>query len=83
MAPFPQIAGTASSLLGFIQMGLAAVVTIGVGHLLVDSPAPLGASMVACSLLAVALSGRVMRRHAPAGGAAVSATPSTATITKE
>lgn len=83
MAPFPQIAGTASSLLGFIQMGLAALVTIGVGHILEDSPAPLGASMVACSLLAVALSGRVLHRHIPTASAAESVIPSTATVTRE
>jgi DHA1 family bicyclomycin/chloramphenicol resistance-like MFS transporter len=32
VGPFPRIAGSASALLGFFQMGLAAVVGIAVGH---------------------------------------------------
>ncbi|MBU0725534.1 MAG: multidrug effflux MFS transporter [Alphaproteobacteria bacterium] len=32
IGPYPKMAGTASALLGFLQMGLAALVGIGVGH---------------------------------------------------
>jgi DHA1 family bicyclomycin/chloramphenicol resistance-like MFS transporter len=32
IGPFPKVAGSASALLGFFQMGLAALVGIAVGH---------------------------------------------------
>jgi DHA1 family bicyclomycin/chloramphenicol resistance-like MFS transporter len=41
LRPFPQIAGTASALLGFIQMGLSSLGGALVGALLVDSPRPM------------------------------------------
>jgi MFS transporter, DHA1 family, multidrug resistance protein len=45
LAPFPHIAGTASALLGFIQMGLSALGTAAVGALLKASPQPMLAAM--------------------------------------
>jgi len=43
MQPFPERAGAASSLLGVLQMSLAALVGVAVGHMLGDSPLPLPA----------------------------------------
>lgn len=37
LLPFPQMAGTASALMGFVQMGVSAIAGIGVGVLLKDS----------------------------------------------
>lgn len=56
LAPFPHIAGTASALLGFIQMGLSAVATALVGALLRDSPQPMLIAMFAFTLGAFLLS---------------------------
>jgi DHA1 family bicyclomycin/chloramphenicol resistance-like MFS transporter len=41
LRPFPHIAGTASALLGFIQMGLSSSATALVGLYLKDTPAPM------------------------------------------
>ncbi|PLW70846.1 multidrug effflux MFS transporter [Pseudohalioglobus lutimaris] len=62
MAPFPQMAGTASALLGFIQMGLSAVSTALVGTLLTDSPQPMLMAMVAVNCGALVLAARVFLR---------------------
>ncbi|GAB6050600.1 Bcr/CflA family multidrug efflux MFS transporter [Hydrogenophilus islandicus] len=43
LAPYPKIAGAAASLLGFSQMGIAAVAGTTVGHLLNDTPYPMAA----------------------------------------
>ncbi|RLQ22111.1 Bcr/CflA family efflux MFS transporter [Seongchinamella sediminis] len=56
LAPFPQIAGTASALLGFIQMGLSAVAAALVGAVLSDSPQPMLIAMFAITLGAFLLS---------------------------
>lgn len=61
LQPFPNIAGTASALLGFIQMGVSASASAAAGLLLVDSPRPMVLIMTAASLLAVALCSRVYR----------------------
>ena len=61
MAPFPQMAGTASALLGFIQMGLSALATALVGALLTDSPQPMLIAMVAFNGGALLLAVRVFR----------------------
>ncbi len=65
MAPFPHIAGTASALLGFLQMGLSALGTALVGVLLKDTPQPMLASMVAFTLCGLALALRVYLRRTP------------------
>ncbi len=61
LAPFPHIAGTASSLLGFLQMGLSAVICALVGALLKDSPQPMLAIMFLANFVALILSVRAMR----------------------
>jgi DHA1 family bicyclomycin/chloramphenicol resistance-like MFS transporter len=55
MEHFPHIAATNSSLFGFLQMGLSAVITAAVGGVLVTSPLPMILTMAAIQLLAVAL----------------------------
>jgi DHA1 family bicyclomycin/chloramphenicol resistance-like MFS transporter len=55
LAPFPHIAGTASSLLGFIQMGLSSSAAALVGQLLDDSAQPMLAAMFAMSLACLVL----------------------------
>lgn len=63
LKPFPTLAGTASSLLGFIQMSLSALITGAVGHLLADSPGPLMVSMLAITAGAAAVAGWVLLRQ--------------------
>lgn len=63
LRPFPHIAGTASALLGFIQMSLSASATALVGTFLKDSPAPMLYFMFASTLVALALCGALHRRH--------------------
>ncbi|MEQ8516849.1 MAG: multidrug effflux MFS transporter [Chromatocurvus sp.] len=63
LKPFPAMAGTASSLLGFIQMSLSALITGAVGHLLADSPQPLMVSMLAIAIAATAVAGWVLARY--------------------
>lgn len=46
LQPYPHMAGTASALLGFIQMGLSAVAGAVVGLLLVDSVLPMAITML-------------------------------------
>ena len=62
LRPFAHIAGTASALLGFVQMGLAALVTALVGQLLVDSPLPLILCMLGAAVLGLVLAGWVQWR---------------------
>jgi len=50
IGPFPRMAGAASALLGFFQMGLAALVGIAVGH---GSARSALAMMVAIALVAL------------------------------
>lgn len=64
LRPFPHIAGTASSLLGFIQMSMSAAATALVGAFLKDTPTPMLVSMVLVTLLALGLSIRVYQRYA-------------------
>jgi len=63
LRPFPHIAGTASALLGFIQMSLSASASALVGTFLQDTPQPVLAFMCLITLLAVGLSTRVYQRH--------------------
>jgi len=55
LRPFPQIAGTASALLGFIQMAISAVSSALVGLLLTTSPQPMVLTMVTISAISLAL----------------------------
>jgi DHA1 family bicyclomycin/chloramphenicol resistance-like MFS transporter len=62
LAPYPKMAGAASSLMGFLQMGLAALVGLVVGHGVAGSQTVLPATVAACTLLVplcyIALVGR-------------------------
>jgi DHA1 family bicyclomycin/chloramphenicol resistance-like MFS transporter len=60
MMPFPERAGSASSLVGICQMTLSALVGLGVGHLLTRtgnslSALPLPVTILAMGLCALAL----------------------------
>jgi DHA1 family bicyclomycin/chloramphenicol resistance-like MFS transporter len=56
LRPYADIAGTASALLGFVQMALSGVATALVGAYLLDSPAPLLNFMLFISVVALVLS---------------------------
>ena len=64
---YPQMAGTASSLLGFIQMSFAATVTAIVGTLLQDTPTPMVLSILTGAFFSVPL-GLYLYRQRPAAG---------------
>lgn len=53
MKPFDQNAGSASALLGFIQMGLGSLATVVVGLLDIKTILPLGLCILTCSLLGI------------------------------
>nr|WP_238549449.1 multidrug effflux MFS transporter [Congregibacter litoralis] len=55
MEHFPRIAATNSSLFGFLQMGLSAVITVAVGSVLVSSPLPMIITMAVTQVLALLL----------------------------
>jgi DHA1 family bicyclomycin/chloramphenicol resistance-like MFS transporter len=55
MEHFPKIAGTNSSLFGFLQMGLSAVITGAVGSVLVSSPLPMIVTMAVTQIMALLL----------------------------
>lgn len=55
MAPFPAIAGTASALMGFVQMTIASLAGITVGWFLVDEPMPMALTICACGALSTLL----------------------------
>jgi DHA1 family bicyclomycin/chloramphenicol resistance-like MFS transporter len=59
LLPYPHMAGTASALLGFIQMAIAASAGALVSLFLVDSPRPMLVAMTVLALLALALAQRV------------------------
>jgi DHA1 family bicyclomycin/chloramphenicol resistance-like MFS transporter len=51
IGPFPRLAGTAAALLGFIQMGAAALIGAAIGHLADSTARPMGAAIALCGLL--------------------------------
>jgi DHA1 family bicyclomycin/chloramphenicol resistance-like MFS transporter len=55
MKPFNENAGSASALLGFIQMGLGSSATVVVGVLNIKTVLPLTVSIMICSMLGLAL----------------------------
>jgi DHA1 family bicyclomycin/chloramphenicol resistance-like MFS transporter len=63
LRPFPHIAGTASALLGFVQMSLSAVASALTGVFLKDSPMPMLWAMLVICLLAMALALRSHRLY--------------------
>lgn len=68
LRPFAHIAGTASALLGFIQMSLSATASAMAGVFLKDTPLPMLWAMLVITLLALALTVRahgLYRRSKP------------------
>jgi DHA1 family bicyclomycin/chloramphenicol resistance-like MFS transporter len=61
IGPFPKMAGTASALLGFVQMGVAALVGVAVGHLDDATARPMASAVALAGLLALAVYLRVLR----------------------
>lgn len=51
LAPYPAMAGSASALMGFCQMSIAALVGIAVGHGLSDGGGALSAAVAICAVL--------------------------------
>ena len=66
LRPFPHMAGTASALMGFIQMSLSASASALVGVYLQDTPLPLVWSMLLAALAALALGLRAHRLYSAA-----------------
>jgi DHA1 family bicyclomycin/chloramphenicol resistance-like MFS transporter len=60
MAPFPQIAGAASALLGTLQFGLAAVSASLVGAIHDDSAIPMSGVILGCGVLSLVLFGALV-----------------------
>src|SRR3546814_16606533 len=71
----PELAGTASGLVGFLQMMVGALATLLVGHLQVDTALPMALIMIAASI--IAFLGYCRARTAPPGPAAATAPPRT------
>ncbi|MAT94232.1 MAG: MFS transporter [Halioglobus sp.] len=63
LRPFPHIAGTASALLGFVQMTISGSATALVGLFLLDTPMPMLVAMFGATLLALALCVVLFRRR--------------------
>ncbi len=67
MAPFKRLAGSASAMLGAVQMGLGAAASAVVGTLHTDTPLPMIGVMAACSFLGMVIlflgTGRLVRRE--------------------
>lgn len=61
--PYPHMAGTASALLGFIQMAVSAAASALIGLFLVDSPTPMLVALVLTSGAALALGGKTLNRQ--------------------
>jgi DHA1 family bicyclomycin/chloramphenicol resistance-like MFS transporter len=72
LAPFDRNAGTASSLLGFLQMGIGALASIGVGAFMSRTALPMVAIIAANSVIAylVLLCGNLATGSSGAAGAA-------------
>lgn len=71
ISPYPTMAGAASSLLGFFQLGLAAVATVLVANTVGWSMASMATMMLALALASLALYYLLIwRRHARHGGVA-------------
>jgi DHA1 family bicyclomycin/chloramphenicol resistance-like MFS transporter len=51
LAPYPQMAGAASALMGFSQMAIAAAVGVAVGHGVAAGATVMAATVAACTVL--------------------------------
>ena len=67
LRPFPHMAGTASALLGFIQMGLSAVAGALVGYLLAENTRPMTLVILGLTVASLLLVARLQRLVASAG----------------
>jgi DHA1 family bicyclomycin/chloramphenicol resistance-like MFS transporter len=52
LAPYPRMAGSASAMMGFVQMTIAALVGIAVGHALSSGGEAMAAAVAICTMLA-------------------------------
>ncbi|MGD9768981.1 MAG: multidrug effflux MFS transporter [Pseudolabrys sp.] len=68
LTPFPDRAGAASSVLGFVQQVVASAIGIAVGHSLARSALPLGAIIATLGTLALALAILNFRHRQPPEG---------------
>ncbi|MBU0723652.1 MAG: multidrug effflux MFS transporter [Alphaproteobacteria bacterium] len=68
----PTLAGSASGLLGFLQMALGGLLTLILGHVLSDSAGPLVFMMIACTVLGLAAFLMVRRSRLRAARATLS-----------
>jgi DHA1 family bicyclomycin/chloramphenicol resistance-like MFS transporter len=62
LAPYPGMAGAASALMGFVQMALAAVVGVAVGHAFDGSAVPMALAVALCGWSALAAWWGLVRR---------------------
>jgi len=67
LQPFPQMAGSAASLMGFVQMTVGALVGIGVGHALDETALPLSYSIAAMGLATLLSFLLIVNRQAAEG----------------
>ncbi len=65
LAPYAKMAGAASALMGFVQMGLAAVAGVVVGHFYNGTAVPMTASIALCGWAVLASYLLLVRRASP------------------
>jgi DHA1 family bicyclomycin/chloramphenicol resistance-like MFS transporter len=70
IGPFPQMAGSASALLGFLQMGVGAGVGIGVGHLHDGTARPMTTAIALAAVLVLLSHRFLVRPGQPRSGTA-------------
>lgn len=63
LKPYAHMAGTASAMLGFIQMSISSIATAGIGLFLRDTPAPMVNFMLVLTVIALSLSVLLYRTH--------------------
>jgi DHA1 family bicyclomycin/chloramphenicol resistance-like MFS transporter len=71
LTPFPDRAGAASSLFGFVQQAFSAIVGVAVGHMLGSSALPMAvviAAMGAATLVIWAATRNIQQRPEPSSG---------------
>ena len=64
LGPFPRMAGTASALMGFVQMGLAALSGFLVGAFLTTTALPMVLTITGCALVSLILFALVPQEEA-------------------
>lgn len=66
LAPYPKMAGSASALMGFVQMSLSAGVGIAVGHTYAGTAIPMAGAIALCGWMVLASYFLLVRRSVPA-----------------